>query len=282
MLSLACPVCRAPLDRSADGRRLSCAAGHSFDRARQGYWNLLLAQRKRSRDPGDSNEMIQARKRFLDAGYYWLIAEQVNRVLIDQLTGIDAPRVLDLGCGDGYYTAQMEEALKAAGLAVQLCGVDISKHAVRTACRRATEVEWLVATGADLPLPDASLDALTLMFSRVMPEPMARVLKPGALLLVVWPGPDHLIELRRLIYAEVKNRHYDPAEQLLPLFDAVQQDSLEFDIDIDSPEGIRDLLAMTPHGQRISAEARQRLLDKGSLRCHADIRFALFRRRSPL
>ncbi|MFC6671418.1 putative RNA methyltransferase [Marinobacterium aestuariivivens] len=68
MIGLLCPVCREPLAQQA--RQLRCAGGHSFDQARQGYWNLLLVQRKRSKDPGDNAPMVQARRDFLDQGHY--------------------------------------------------------------------------------------------------------------------------------------------------------------------------------------------------------------------
>ena len=279
MLPLACPVCHAPLSQDDAGTRLACPAGHSFDRARQGYWNLLLAQRKRSRDPGDNNEMVQARKRFLDAGHYQPIAAQVNRLLLEQLGDLPEPRILDLGCGEGYYTAQLEAALNAAGQAPLLAGVDISKHAIKNACKRSSRIQWLVATGADLPLAEGALDALTLMFSRVMPEPMARVLKPGGLLLVVWPGPEHLLELRQLIYAQVQRHESDPGSALAPFFSLEQQSTLSFEFQVDSRQAIADLLTMTPHGQRIKAEKREAILAREQLKCRAELCLGLYRRR---
>ncbi|WP_188750575.1 putative RNA methyltransferase [Marinobacterium zhoushanense] len=278
-MQLSCPVCHTPLQVDAEVKSLRCEAGHSFDRARQGYWNLLLAQRKKSKDPGDNSEMIQARRRFLDAGYYWLIAEQLNQLLIAELSGIQSPRLLDLGCGEGYYTMQIEEALSAAGFAPQLAGLDISKHAVKAACKRSSSIDWLVATGADIPLPNGSLDALTLMFSRVMPAPMAQALKPGGLLIVVWPGPSHLMELRELIYDEVRQREYDPTAELDSLFEHLRTDRLSFDFEIDNAQGIDDLLMMTPHGQRIKSAVHTALLERGQLNCHSDIRLGIYRRR---
>ncbi|WP_432696621.1 putative RNA methyltransferase [Marinobacterium sp. YM272] len=278
MIKLSCPVCQAPLTLANEDRQLRCDAGHNFDRARQGYWNLLLPQRKKSKNPGDSGEMIQARRRFLDAGYYWLIAERLTQLLVEQLEGVANPNLLDLGCGEGYYTTQIEEALEAAGLEANIAGLDISRDAVRSACQRSKNIDWLVATGADMPLPEASLDALTLMFSRVMPEPMAKVIRPGGLLLVVWPGPDHLIELRELIYDEVRRREFDPGADLEPLFEPVRTETLKFDFEVGGSEALTDLLEMTPHGHRIRSETRDRILTRESLGCHADIRFGLYRR----
>lgn len=275
---LCCPVCRAPLVIDASGASARCEAGHSFDRARQGYWNLLLAQRKRSKDPGDSNEMILARRRFLDGGYYRPISDQLNRMLLERTAGLAEPAILDLGCGEGYYTAALEQALLQAGRAPALAGLDISKHAVRHACPRSHSIAWLVATGAAIPLPAQSLDAIVLVFSRVMAAPMAKVLKPGGALLLVWPGPEHLLELRELIYDEVRQRSYDPQVELGELFVPERIETLNFRFRVDTPQALSDLLAMTPHGQRIKAAARERILAQPALECRADIRLGLFRR----
>jgi 23S rRNA (guanine745-N1)-methyltransferase len=275
-VELVCPVCREPLlpvDNS-----LRCSNGHSFDRARQGYWNLLLAQKKRSKAPGDNAEMVQARQCFLEAGHYAPLCDAIGKLLSRQLPYPADARLLDLGCGEGWYTDRLQRQLGAS-----MTGLDISKEAVKTACRRNPAITWLVATGADIPLADASVDAATLIFSRLMPEPTARVLKPGGLLLVVYPGPDHLLALRQLIYTEVRaSSGFDPAAQLDTLFEPVTEESLHFNFNLETPEAIQDLLAMTPHGQRLKAEARSRIAACGQLQEQADFRLALFRKRTPV
>ena len=96
-----CPLCGDPL--SQRDRALSCPSRHSFDIAREGYVNLLPANRKRSRDPGDNREMIEARRRVHAADVYRPLAERLAS-LVSETAGGDA-RVLDLGCGEGYYAA---------------------------------------------------------------------------------------------------------------------------------------------------------------------------------
>src|SRR5690554_7386318 len=99
--TLACPLDGDPLYRSDGTWR--CAAGHSFDIARQGYVNLLPVQQKRSRNPGDSKEMVAARTQFLNTGIYEPIAQKVTE-LVRPLLQQDRPlRLLDAGCGEGYY-----------------------------------------------------------------------------------------------------------------------------------------------------------------------------------
>ncbi|GAA0694788.1 methyltransferase domain-containing protein [Marinobacterium maritimum] len=270
---LTCPVCHLPLQ--AVDNSLRCDNGHSFDRARQGYWNLLLAQKKRSKAPGDNAEMVQARQRFLQAGYYAPLCEAISELLQAQLPSAATASLLDLGCGEGWYTDRLQRQLGCT-----MSGLDISKEAVKTACRRNKAITWLVATGADIPLAEASIDAATLIFSRLMPEPTARVLKPGGLLLVVTPGPGHLLALRKLIYSEVRaTSGFDPASQLAVQFEPVMEQTLGFDFTLDSSDAIQDLLAMTPHGQRLNAEARARIAACNQLEEQADFRLALFRKR---
>ena len=95
--------------------------------------NLLPVQHKRSRDPGDSAEMMQARRAFLDAGHYKPLRESVAQLLDHTLTQ-SASALLDIGCGEGYYTARFAEI--AAGKGAQTTGLDVSKAAIRAAAKR--------------------------------------------------------------------------------------------------------------------------------------------------
>lgn len=270
--ALICPVCQSPLQQ--EEKRLLCRNNHSFDRARQGYWNLLLPQRKRSKAPGDSAEMVQARQRFLEAGHYAPLAEAIVALLQPHTPPSGEGRLLDLGCGEGWYTGQLQQRLNLA-----VAGLDISKPAIRSASRRSAEILWLVATGAHIPLADASVDLATLIFSRLLPEPTARVVRPGGHLLVVYPGPAHLRALRSLIYEQVRESSgFDPKQALAKYFEPVESQSLRFRFQLDSAAAVQDLLAMTPHGQRLGQAARERIAACTTLDEQADFRLALFRR----
>ncbi|UTW11586.1 putative RNA methyltransferase [Marinobacterium rhizophilum] len=278
MIQLACPLCREPLDEQPG--QLRCGNGHSYDQARQGYWNLLLVQRKRSLDPGDNAAMVQARRAFLDQGHYALLSDRINALLSQALAGRNTPlELLDLGCGEGYYSARLEQALQCAGIDAALTGLDISKHAVRAACQRSRSARWLVASGADIPLPAASLDAITLLFSRLMPEPMAQVLKPGGLLLLAWPGDEHLIELRRHIYTDVRPSAYDPLTQLSDLFSLEGQQAVQYRFTLSDNDSIQTLLGMTPHSQRLAPAARDALAALTQLELTLDVNLAVLKRR---
>ncbi len=260
---LICPICRSELDAVDSG--VACAANHRFDRARQGYVNLLPVQHKNSRDPGDNQAMVEARRRFLDGGHYAPLACRLA-----QLAAEHAPnRWVDIGCGEGYYTAQIADALPAAkGYAL-----DISREAVKRACKRAPQLEWLVASMARVPLADASCDLLASVFSPLDWNEARRLLAPGGGLLRMGPTREHLWELRGLLYDEV--RDYDDEKHLSLIPDGmhlVHSETLSFELQLDSAQARADLLAMTPHGWRASAERRAAVID-ASLQVRVAIRY---------
>ncbi len=213
--ALACPLDGDPLERQDGAWR--CPAGHSFDIARQGYVHLLPVQNKRSRDPGDSKEMVAARRRFLEAGHYRPIAEAVSRAVLAGAPAGGTLRCLDAGCGEGFYLRELAsvatESEKAQGEAptLSLLGVDISKWAVLAAAKREKAATWVVGTNAHLPVQAQSLDRVLCLFGFPVYPEFARVLKPGGELLLVEAGPDHLRELREIIYPSLKPPREDAA-----------------------------------------------------------------------
>ena len=273
-MNLTCPVCKEALTQNE--RNLRCINGHSFDAARQGYWNLLLVQKKRSLDPGDNPAMVQARRRFLDLGFYQLLSERINQLATAQLSADRVNNILDMGCGEGYYTQRLEHHLDSLEYPSQITGLDISKHAVKAACQRSKKINWLVASGADIPLPEQTLDLQMVLFSRLMPDAFARPMKPNSALLVAWPGPQHLIELRQLIYAEIKESQFDPATTLAPAFEQQSIEQVSYKFTLKNAEEINALLAMTPHGQHLSTEARERLDQLDHLELTLDVNLGLF------
>ncbi len=250
---LICPICSEALHQLDNG--VQCPQGHRFDRARQGYLNLLPVQHKKSRDPGDNAAMVEARRRFLDAGHYAPLARRLAELAAER----SPSRWLDIGCGEGYYTARLAEALPAAdGYAL-----DISREAVKRACRRAPQLTWLVASMARIPLADASCDLLASVFSPLDWQEASRLLAPGGGLLRMGPTREHLLELRGRLYDEV--RDYDDEKHLAlipPGMQLAHSETLSYPLQLDSAEARADLLAMTPHGWRANAERRAKVIEE--------------------
>lgn len=270
--ALACPLDGLPMQ--SNGVSWRCESGHSFDIASQGYANLLPVQHKRSRDPGDSKEMIAARRRFLNAGWYQPIAAAVSRMVLAGWPADSARNCLDAGCGEGYY---LRELAAAADRTMQLMGLDISKWAVLSAAKLDKRPTWVVGTNARLPVLTGSVDCVLCLFGFPVYGEFARVLKPGGRLLQVDAGPDHLRELREIIYPSLKPER--TAEMHTPTgFSPLPAETLRFSIKLTCAEQIADLLAMTPHLYRIGAEGRARAAALTALSLSVEVRLTCFKR----
>lgn len=152
-MSYSCPLCHAPLSRGDN--HYSCPQRHQFDLAKEGYVNLLPVQFKRSRDPGDSAEMMQARRAFLDAGHY----QPLREAIAERLRHYAPADLLDIGCGEGYYTHAF------ATIASHSWGLDVSKPAIRAAAKRYPQVSFCVASSQRLPFSDNSFDAVVRIYA---------------------------------------------------------------------------------------------------------------------
>lgn len=266
---LTCPVCGQALTQQ--DRQFVCPKNHSFDVARQGYVNLLTVTQKHSKNPGDTRDMVAARRSFLDRGHYRPIAEKVAATLTPLLG--PQPCFLDAGCGEGYYLSELMGHLNGG----QFFGVDISKDAVRFAAGRNKNALWLTASAAHLPIAPASLDGIMSMFALSVPEEFCRVLKVGGYYLEVTAGRNHLMGLKNLIYSEITEKQEKTAQEL-PGFRLISVETLEFPISLDTNEEIMQLLTMTPHFWRISKSGAQRAAEAQTLRDRTAVAFRLYQK----
>lgn len=167
-----------------------CASGHSFDAAKQGYFNLLVG--KGTSFEADTAEMVAARVRFLESGHYRPLADAVAAAVVP-LFPAEAATLLDSGTGTGHYLRVLLDTAGAAPARVTAIGLDISKFAMRRAARLNPEVTNLVCdVWQPLPVGDDSVDVVTVIFAPRNPSEFARVLRPGGRLVVVTPRAGHL------------------------------------------------------------------------------------------
>ena len=242
-----CPICGHVLNR--EGRTLRCQQNHSFDIARQGYVNLLPVQQKHSKNPGDTREQVLSRRAFLESGAYEPIVNAVRCTALKY--GKEGP-LLDVGCGEGYYAVRVAEALNA-----ELTGLDISKEAVRCAAAQYKGHHWICGTAAHLPVADGSVGVLMSMFALTLPEEYRRVLNDDGIFIQVLAAQDHLMSLKKIIYPEILLKEKDSVPEL-PGFALAESIPVNFEFTAEG-EQISNLLSMTPHFWRISAEGARRL-----------------------
>ncbi|WP_019530536.1 methyltransferase [Dasania marina] len=268
-MKILCPQCQHPLQQAA--KHWHCEQQHHFDSAKQGYTNLLLVQHKRSKIPGDSADMVNARKRFLNLGLYQPLADAINKLVLNHAITHSPLRIIDAGCGEGYYTQQLAQALQRANIAADITGIDISKFAVKAAAGRSKDIQWFVANSSHIPVEDNSCDVLLSLFSPLPEAEFARVLKPNGLLIVASTGQQHLLQLREQLYDQVNSDVLNPCDKLAAQFSPSHQQAINYQLDLTSGDVISDLLCMTPHYWRASPEKKQQLSLLPQLRVNIDI-----------
>ena len=111
---LLCPVCKECLAKDSSSKTYKCSNNHSYDIAKEGYVNLLISNQKRSKNLGDSKEMVLARIDFLNRGYYKVLSDKINQIIAEALGNKknDKINILDLGCGEGYYLVNLKKYMK--------------------------------------------------------------------------------------------------------------------------------------------------------------------------
>jgi 23S rRNA (guanine745-N1)-methyltransferase len=248
-----CPLCALPLRQNSQG--VACDNLHQFDRAKEGYLNLLPVQHKHSKEPGDAKLQLQARRHFLQAGYF----APLQQVLC-HLIPSGCQRLLDIGCGEGFFTT----AIAHHGCAAQVLGIDIAKSGVRMAARSAQQqsldIGYAVASSHALPFMDQSMDVITRIYAPSKDEELVRVLKPQGLLLLVVPGERHLLNVRTQIYQQVRP-HEQPATpkgfRLLDKYQVCEK------LEVNAGEDARALLEMTPFAWHMNESLKQESMNQG-------------------
>lgn len=248
-----CPVCGKLLIR--ESTRYSCESGHSFDTAAEGYVHLLPANRKHSKLPGDDKNMVRARNRFLSSGYYIPLRKTLESLCVKHFP--DDGAFLDSGCGEGYYTSEITEALTCAGKNPSAVGIDISKEAVRLASKRVKSAEFAVASAYHLPLADNSFDIILNCFSPLCESEFLRVLHRGGKFIYVVPAPKHLWELKCAIYDEPYENERVTASYAG--FSFLETAQISARIKLNDNQSISDLFTMTPYFWKTPRESAEKL-----------------------
>ncbi|MGN1370124.1 MAG: methyltransferase domain-containing protein [Aristaeellaceae bacterium] len=178
---LSCPTCGAALVRTGDD--FACEKRHRVNVNRKGCLNVLSSQADSCYDA----DLFAARRRVFDAGCY----DAVERA-IESLLPEGPHRILDAGCGDGWYlNALLSRHADWCG-----AGVDISRDAIFQATNHPCTALWVVGDLRRLPFADSSFTAVLDVLTPANYDTFRRVLVPEGLLIKVYPGSGYLKELR--------------------------------------------------------------------------------------
>lgn len=264
---LLCPVCQKNL--TDDMNRYICENGHAFDKAKEGYVNLLAGRHKQGSLIGDNRDMAKARRRFLEKGYYDFLAEELVRLLFSFHK--DNGTILDISCGEGYYTDFLRRKTQA-----DVLGFDISKEMIRMAAKKYREVLFFVANIAAIPLQSGSIDAAVQICAPFHEKEFCRILKKDGVLLSVVPGRRHLWGLKEILYENPYENQPDNSDY--PSLRLKETISIGKTAVIEGRETIADLFAMTPYSYKTSEQDKQKLLSLDSLTTQLSFDIRIFKK----
>ncbi len=269
MSLLVCPVCHKPLDLGE--KKATCPGGHMFDRAREGYVNLLRSS-EAGDSMGDPKEQARSRRDFLDKGYYEPLCARLVELIAQQAQGhMDSLPLLDICCGEGYYTSALGSVP-----GVEAYGFDLAKEMVRLAAKRGHGT-YFVANLKAIPVADGSFPAVTHLFAPFNEREFSRVLAPSGTLYTVVPGSRHLFGLKQALYdTPYLNDEKLPATTQLEL---VASEKVEASIVLANPADIEAVFQMTPYYFRTSAHDKAKLRAFEQLATPIEFVIAQYRKR---
>lgn len=272
-MSYTCPLCHQHL--TLTDKTYRCASNHSFDLAKEGYIHLMPVQHKGSKDPGDNKEMMQARRRFLETAHYQPLKEQVAKLCAKYLQETEH-KLLDIGCGEGYYTAEVAQTLQSQKESAITYGLDISKVAIRYAAKRYENCHFSVASSHRLPFAEGSLNGVLRIYAPCKAEELCRVIADSGIVITVTPAARHLYQLREEIYPEVRLHTEEP--EIIEGFELEHQEKLSYPMALTNGHAF-DLLQMTPFAWKATDELRDKLMSEKAYLCEADFMLRVYRKK---
>jgi len=262
-----CPLCQQAL--TLTDKTYRCINNHSFDQAKQGYVNLLPVQFKHSKAPGDNKNMVNARRAFLDKGFYQPLVDKMLE-LYQQYGEQNAP-LLDAGCGEGFYTHQHKTITN------QVYGVDIAKETIKIAAKRYKNCHFSVGTLSKLSFADSYFGWLISVYAPILENEFTRLLIKNGFLLTVTPAEQHLLELKQLIYKQANehNTNKSPIKNLTP----IEEHKLTYPMHFNSSDDILNLLAMTPFAFKAPKELISQIKCITQFTCQAAFVLRLYQKK---
>ncbi len=268
-----CPVCKNELFEKENS--YVCSSGHTFDKAKQGYVNLLMANKRHSATPGDSKEMVLSRRSFLESGKYDVFSNKLNEIIGEIFGGSQKLSILDCGCGEGYYDGRLTEYLEKLKINYKLFGFDISKEAVRFSAGKYKDLHLAVASCFDMPVLSNSFDLVVNIFSPMVEAELLRVLKTGGYLIYAVPGREHLMGLKKVVYKETYENEEKDTEY--NGFEFIKRVSVKDNITVSGEEAV-NLFKMTPYYYKTEKNACDKILNAGEINTEIHFDFLVYKK----
>ena len=261
-----CPICHVNL--AAHEKTFVCDNNHHFDKAKEGYVNLLPVQFKQSKNPGDNKSMVNARRDFLEKGYYQPLVDYIRTLYIKHTNG--EGNFVDAGCGEGFYTHQHKTNHN------QVYAVDIAKEAVKKAAKKYKTCQFSVATLSQLPFKNATVKWIMSVYAPILEAEFTRILEDDGYLLTVTPAPKHLYELKALIYqdAQEHNIEREPIEHLT----LIHQEQLNYTMTLATGNDTLNLLMMTPFAFKATDKVKEEIAHTSNFQCQAEFLIKLYKK----
>ena len=270
--SFICPVCGQTL--FAGEKTYLCPKGHSFDRAKSGYVNLLQNQKSSAKRHGDDRLMVKTRTEFLEKGYYNNLRDRIGE-LACKYTG-KTVNILDVGCGECFYTRYVADYLENSGKKATVCGIDISKSALTDAAARRKDFSLRVGSIYRLPLADNSRDLILNIFAPHSEKEFRRVLKTGGVYIRAIPLENHLMGLKKAIYdTPYPNKVLDFA---LDGFKIQEVKELKTKIFLDKRQDMDNLFKMTPYYYKTGKREQERFANLNSLETETEFGVIVYKK----
>ncbi len=263
MSNIICPVCSN--DLFPENNSLRCEKGHCFDRAKEGYVNLIAGNHKKGSLIGDNRDMAFSRRSFLEKGYF----DSLVNELIEIIKGKDipCPEILDICCGEGYYSHKIKESISC-----NMKGFDISKEMIRLAAKRKDTSEYFVANLSRIPVKDKSVDIAFHLFAPFHEKEFKRIISDKGIIITAVAGEKHLFEMKEILYeSPYKNDEAPPETNELIL---KEKRKVTKKIHLSSREDIAALFRMTPYYYRTGDRDKAKLESFDELDITVD--FAIF------
>lgn len=271
-ISFRCPVCGNFL--ADEGKTYRCEKNHCFDKAKQGYVNLLQSQSSSKKRHGDDTLMVKARQDFLEKGFYNDLCNELINAAVK--TAKEETVLIDLGCGECWYTAQLYESLEKNGKNPSVFGIDISKQALIAGSKRCKELKLAVASTADIPMTNESCDTVVCVFAPYSEEEVLRVLKRGGVFIKAFPLENHLFGLKSAIYEKpYKNEVNEETPEGFEKIDFIRTKNT---IKLETNEDIINLFKMTPYYYKTGRDDQLKLEKLSALETQTEFGIVIYKK----